>query len=407
MQEFVAVLPFNQGQSELSLLDEHNGETVNRIISHFLSDSESLSNVRPYSAEITQHHEESRKVDTASTNDISMPTYFPRLGLIVGTLDNTRLNKLRSDGDVMEVIPAPDFRLIDSFDLLDSEPEQSWSIQALRIPEIWGRGITGKDVLVGHLDSGVFRDHPALANAIEALATVDSDGGFEESISSNDEHGHGTHTAGIICGRPNGTALVGIAPGAKLVAANVIQGDKPRLQLLAGLEWLLSRKVRVLALSVGIEPFNPVYTVVIDRLRAAGVLPIAAIGNSSVGTSYSPANYPNAIGVGSIRQDESVSVLSCSASLPGPPPYTKPDLVAPGDKILSTSRTGSYEQRSGTSQATPCVAGIAALLMEAKPDASIDEIEQAIFNSCRILGNTPQARQGRGLIDPIVALEFL
>jgi subtilisin len=335
------------------------------------------------------------------------PRHFPRLGLIVGDIDTAGLKKLRRDPDVVDVVQAVAPKMVFNIDLLeDVGAQRSWSIDFLKVPELWNRGITGKGLAIGHLDSGIDGGHPALRRGLKQFATIDRTGTADESGAAQDNHGHGTHTAGILCAQPIDGTTVGIAPDAELFSGQ-ITGDGSLMRMLGGLEWLLGKNVRLLSLSAGIEPFNPVFQAVIDRLRATNILPIVSIGNDFAGTSFSPGNYQNALGIGSISQQSMVADSSCSQAFAGPPPYAKPDLVAPGAAILSTRRFGGYEMRSGTSQAAPCVVGIAALLMQAFPRATIPEIETAIKGSCRKLEGIPVERQGRGVIDPITALNIL
>lgn len=345
--------------------------------------------------------------DALPPSDSIGPKHFPRLGLIVGDVDNNGLNRLRNDSAVVEVVQGAEPKMVYDVQLLeDTTTQRTWSIDFLRIPELWAKGFTGKGVSVGHLDSGVDSNHPALKPALRQFAAIDGTGTANENTSASDDHGHGTHTAGILCARPVDGVTVGIAPDAALFSGQ-ITGERSLMRVLGGLEWLLGKGVRLLSLSAGVEPFNPVFQAVVERLRAANVLPIVSIGNDAAGTSFSPGNYTTALGVGSINRQSAVAETSCSETLPGPPPYPKPDLVAPGAGILSTRRFGGYEIRSGTSQAAPCVVGVAALLMQAFPSATNRDIEKAIVASCRVLPGVPAVRQGRGLIDPLAAFNIL
>jgi subtilisin family serine protease len=337
------------------------------------------------------------------------PTYFPRLGLIIGDVDPPSLERMQKDPEVANVLPGVVPTLIDgeAVELLEETSAKApWSFDYLKISELWNKGLTGKGIAIGHLDSGVDNTHPSLAAAVRAFATVDSTGGFVEGPNGKDSHGHGTHTAGIICGRQQNETSVGMAPEATLYAAD-ITGTGALKRLHGGLEWLLGKNIRILSLSAGVEPFNPVFGIIIDRLRASDILPIVAIGNLSAGTSYSPGNYRNTLGVGSINDQGAVANSSCSQEFNEPPAYAKPNVVAPGVNILSTRRNGGYELRSGTSQAAPCVVGVAALLMQARPQAGIGDIERAIIGTCRKLNGVPENRQGHGVIDPVAALQSL
>ncbi|MDI1284216.1 MAG: S8 family serine peptidase [Reyranella sp.] len=409
----IAILPFSG--SDVSLLSDDGASSVAetssvvaRVSSYFLTaagrgDSVAVT-LRNPTANVPLGH---LAVPFGTEPNILGPRRFPRLGLIVGAVDPAGLEKMRNDPDVVDVVPAVAPKMMYNVELLeDGGAQRSWSLDFLRIPDLWNKGITGKGLAIGHLDSGVAGDHPALKRPLKAFAVIDSTGGSSEGGAASDSHGHGTHTAGILCAQPMNGVTVGIAPDASLFCCQ-ITGEGALMRLLGGLEWLLGKNVRLISLSAGVQPFNPVFQAVIDRLRLSNILPIVAIGNEYAGSSYSPANYRNALGVGSISDQSNVADSSCSQNFGEPPPYSKPDLVAPGVGILSTRRFGGYEMRSGTSQATPCVVGIAALLMQAFPNATIAEIEQRIIRSCRKINGEPASRQGHGIVNPVTALSVL
>nr|WP_166309028.1 IS110 family transposase [Bradyrhizobium sp. 2S1]MCK7664741.1 IS110 family transposase [Bradyrhizobium sp. 2S1] len=245
------------------------------------------------------------------------PKHFPRLGLIVGDADDKGQSKLRNDPAVVEVVHGYDPKMICDIQLLeDPAPQRTWSVDFLRIPELWAKGFSGKGISVGHLDSGLDGSHPALKPALRQFAAIDETGTADESATASDNHGHGTHTAGILCARQIDGVTVGIAPDAALFSGQ-ITGERSLMRMLGGLEWLLGKKVRLLSLSAGVEPFNPVFQTVVERLRAANVLPIVSIGNDSAGTSFSPGNYATALGVGSINQQSDVAQTEAINALRG------------------------------------------------------------------------------------------
>jgi subtilisin len=127
------------------------------------------------------------------------------------------------------------------------------------------------------------------------------------------------------------------------------------------------------------------------------MLPVFAIGNEGPGTSRSPGNYPQALSVGWANSDNTVDPESSSQRFKRRTQPVVPDLVAPGGDVVSAAPGGGFQLMSGTSMATPHVAGLAALLMQAEPKASIHQVERAIFSSCTILDGVPLGRQGRGL----------
>jgi serine protease AprX len=269
-------------------------------------------------------------------------------------------------------------------------------------------GVNGQGVVVAVLDSGISA-HKALSGKV--LASVSMIAGQP----TTDEYGHGTHVAGIITGSGAYAAGVtsqyagGIAPGAQLVNVRVLGDDGVgnTSDVIAGIDWVIANKgkynIKIMNLSLGhavTEPvaFDPLCAAV-ERAYRAGIIVVAAAGNAGkmpdgtpvLGGIASPGNSPFAITVGATntfgtasRDDDKVTTYSSR----GPTKYdnnAKPDLAAPGNKIVSLeapnsyiathypaehiagSGTNAYLRMSGTSMSAPMVTGAAALLLQAQP----------------------------------------
>lgn len=283
----------------------------------------------------------------------------------------------------------------------------TWNLHQLNLQACWDQGVTGAGINVGHLDTGVDAAHPALRDRIANFALFDADGTLIPDVEPQDSGDHGTHTAGIICGGTVDDQTIGIAPDAKLCSGMVIEGGKPLMRVLCGLDWIFDQGVRVVCVSLGVPGYNPLFETVLARLRQHGVLCIFPIGNSGRKSSHSPANYPGVLAVGAIDQNNRVARFSSSQVFARPSDPIKPNLVAPGVDILSTNPGGGLSQQSGTSMAAAHVAGVAALLLQAKPDATVDEIENALLKSCLPLPDVDPQQVGRGLVNPVGALELL
>jgi subtilisin family serine protease len=160
-------------------------------------------------------------------------------------------------------------------------------------------------------------------------------------------------------------------------------------------------------MSLGIRGFTPAFQTVIDALRTAGVLPVIAVGNEGPLTSRSPGNYANVISVGAIDEARRVADFSSSQRFNRESDPLVPDLVAPGVGVVSCIPGEAYAEMDGTSMATPHVAGLAALLLQAKFDATVDELERAIFASCRRPATAPEARANRGIPNAVLAFTLL
>jgi serine protease AprX len=305
----------------------------------------------------------------------------------------------------------------------------------------------GAGVTIAQVDTGV-----ALRSELPGIvASVDLVGAYDPTFAptgSVDPHGHGTHVAGIMIGNgghsENGN-LRGIAPDASLVSIRVLNGlgYGTSSSLLAGLQWALAHKddygIRVLNLSLGhpvYEPpqFDPLVEAV-DALWDAGVVVVCSAGNNGRqghGTISSPCNSRKVITVGALNdrksfplQDDAVATYSSR----GPTRYelaSKPDLLAPGNKIWSTRAPGStldndmpgnrkagnpstpadveYFELSGTSMAAPMVSGAAALLLEQDPTLAPATVKARLMLSARKASVGDPFATGAGALDIVAAL---
>lgn len=328
--------------------------------------------------------------------------YFKNLGICYGIVDRAGLAALRADPDVRSVSGAPQLRLIRPTKKVRASLSRNvtWGIDALGIPELWDEGLSGKGVVVAHLDTGVDGKHPTMKGALAGFVEIDRLGfpvaGAKKAFDTDD---HGTHTAATIAGRPEPRTgrCVGVAPGAKLASAIVIEGGQTVARVLAGMDWALGQGAQVLSMSLGFPGYVDDFLTVTKVLRERGMLPVIAAGNEGPGTSRSPGNYAEALSVGWSDRDRAVDPESSSQRFRRRTQPVVPDLVAPGGDIVSAKPGGGYQLMSGTSMATPHIAGLAALFWEAKPAATVKDIERAIFSSCELLPGVSESRQGRGL----------
>lgn len=333
---------------------------------------------------------------------------FPNLGVLYGTADQAALDALSEDEQVASISGAPAFSLIrptrrEQARLAD---EATWGIKALGAKSLWDEGYTGKGVVVGHLDTGVDAGHPALKGAIAAFAELDAYGGLvKPAPKAYDTGEHGTHTAATIAGRPVRGKSIGVAPEATLASALVIEGGDAVARVLGGLDWALEQGIRVLSMSLGFRGYWEDFLPIIRIVRERGVLPVIAAGNEGPGTSRSPGNYAESLSVGAVDEQRRVAAFSSSQRFKREVDPVVPNLVGPGVDILSARPGGGYQLMDGTSMATPHIAGLAALLIQARPHASVDELEAALLASCSKAGSP--SRAGRGMPDGVKALKAL
>ena len=227
----------------------------------------------------------------------------------------------------------------------------------------WGV-TTGKGVTVAVIDTGVKADHEDLPN----LKRVEVTNG-DESLGLDDTVGHGTHVAGIIgAAMGNGKGGAGIAPGATILSLRVVNaaGYIYDSALIAALRTAVKNGAQIVNISIGGPAYNAVFQKAINEAAEAGVTVVAAMGNDGTNCLNYPAGYDNVIGV--------VSVDRTNNRASGSSYGTWGDVAAPGAAVWSTTNNGSYGPKSGTSMASPVVAGVAALYKSVHPDATPAQI---------------------------------
>jgi len=333
---------------------------------------------------------------------------YENLGLILGTVDSAGLEALRNDPEVAAVAGAPRISLIRPTHSAAAAMAKgtTWGLERLRVPQAWKHGYLGQGVVIAHLDTGVDASHPALKGAIEKYAYINDNGQALER-KGTDSGDHGTHTAGTIAGRTVSGQNFGVAPQCRLVSAEVIEGGQVIARILGGLNWVVTHKPRALSMSLGLRGYHTDFEMIINVLRARDILPIIAVGNEGPFTSRSPGNYDSVLSVGAISKANKVADFSGSQRFARAQDPLVPDLVGPGVDTLSCTPGNTYALMSGSSMATPHIAGLAALLFSARPQATGREVEQAILASCRRPAGMDEERVNRGVPDAVLALEHL
>lgn len=365
-----------------------------RVASHFTSSERSI-------ASALRDDMVTRSAASNAPPAESPAITFPNLGVVLGTANQEGIAGLQASDDVAAICGAPPISLIrperTAAATLDSTT--TWGLEFLGIAPLWDQGLTGKGIKIGHLDTGVDGRHPALKKAVGGFAFFELAMGQRRrpDPAPFDSGDHGTHTAGTIVGRPINGRRFGVAPGASLYAGVVLEGGNAVARVLGGLDWAIASRVKIISMSFGFSGWWEDFIPIVEILRSRGILPVIAVGNEGPGTSRSPGNYVTALSVGAIDNANRVADFSSSQQFNRADDTIVPDLVAPGVDVVSAAPNNSYQSMSGSSMATPHIAGLAALLWEAKPSATAAEIEQAIFDSCRRLGRMTPQRANRGV----------
>lgn len=254
-----------------------------------------------------------------------------------------------------------------------------------------GRGAVDVDVAI--LDTGIDTKHRDL-NVVGGVNCVAGGSSY------NDLNGHGTHVAGTAAARDNNTGVVGVAPGARLWAVRVLtsQGAGSWSSIICGIDWVTAHAntIEVANMSLGGQGSEGSCTdggmrQAICRSVAAGVTYVVAAGNAATDAqSFVPATYPEVITVSAIADfDGKPGGLGAPTCATGTDDTFASfsnygddvDLSAPGMCVLSTWRGGTTGVASGTSMASPHVAGAAALYASRNPDATPAQIRQALINT--------------------------
>ncbi|MFI5934235.1 S8 family serine peptidase [Actinoplanes sp. NPDC051494] len=284
------------------------------------------------------------------------------------------------------------------------------SVAQIGAPEVWAAGNTGAGVDVAVLDTGVDAEHPDLAGRIEASAS------FVPGEDVTDRHrvGHGTHVASTIAGTgaASGGTERGVAPGVDLQIGKVLDngGSGQDSWIVAGMEWAArERKAKVISMSLGGDPTDgtdPMSVAVNELSAETGALFVIAAGNSGPAetTVGSPGAADAALTVGAVDAEDRIAEFSSR----GPrlvDGALKPEITAPGVDILAARSQyaaegeGSYATLSGTSMATPHVAGAAALLAARHPDWTGPQLKDALVSTARETPGHDAYTAGTGRLD--------
>ncbi len=347
-----------------------------------------------------------------------------------------------------EAGPTPDGQV----DLASTEAPLGieWGVNKVRAPMVWATGIIGQGIVIAGQDTGIRWTHNAIKSKYRGWNGVSADHNHNwhdaihvtgsscgaDSMAPCDDHGHGSHTIGTMLGDDSGSNQVGVAPGAQWIGCrNMNAGDGTPARYnecaefflaptnLAGSDPRPDLAPDVISNSWGCPAIEGCTAgaevqAAIENLVDGGIVFVAAAGNYGSSTSCStifdaPATYDASFTIGSMTQGDAMSSFSSRGPVEGLT-SVKPDVIAPGSNIRSITRTSdtAFTTMSGTSMATPHVAGVVALLMSVNKSlrgdpARVEQIlrETAIpLSDPQVCGGIPSTTfpnpvQGMGRVD--------
>ncbi|AWZ04519.1 MULTISPECIES: S8 family serine peptidase [unclassified Streptomyces] len=276
----------------------------------------------------------------------------------------------------------------------------------------WAAGFDGTGTKVAVLDTGTDLAHPDLKGRVAEAKN------FTDSDTAEDRQGHGTHTISTVggSGAESAGAKKGVAPGAQLLSGKVLNDSGYGLDswIIAGMQWAVDSKADVVSMSLGdpsqLSCDDPMAAATEALAKSSGTLFVVAAGNSGPGnnTVSSPGCAPSVLTVGAVDRDDTTASFS-SRGPAGLQHTLKPEIAAPGVGISAAAMGGrgvyAYQSMSGTSMATPHVAGAAAIVKQRHPDWTPQQIKAALVGSANTAIPGDVRETGGGRLDVKAAID--
>ncbi|MFS0655431.1 S8 family serine peptidase [Bacillus sp. 179-C3.3 HS] len=295
---------------------------------------------------------------TAIDQSEKVNAQYIHLPAVAITVDEKIVMSLKNNSNIAYVAENKKGQLASS----ENEPstsqdplvQQSYNLQKLNIKQALKDRVTGKNVKVAILDTGIFPH--------QDLKVAGGKSFVDYTSSYKDDKGHGTHVAGTIAALNNDYGTVGVASGVKLYAVKVLdkEGEGDLYSLLRGIDWAITNKMDIINLSLGFEDHIPILRSAVDTAYKKGLLVVAASGNDGKrGSIGYPAAYDSVIAVSATTEKDTLASLSNTGK--------GIEFSAPGKDVISTYLKNEYWYATGTSQAAPHVTGMLALLKQLHP----------------------------------------
>jgi major intracellular serine protease len=315
---------------------------------------------------------------------------------------SNKFDTSKNDKYVCRLLP---FKQEDILSAQEVTQKSGWEITAFNLPAAWQYS-QGEGVKIAIIDTGCDLNHSDLKeNLLPGKNFVNS------RQPPHDDSNHGTHLTGILCAQNNDYGIVGVAPKCKVIPIKALNKDGvgDLRKVAQAIHWAVDEGADFISMSLGSPKKVPVIEQAIQYATQKKVIVFCAAGNAGKTREiFYPAAYPDTIGVGAITEDFNRASFSCTGD--------DLDFLAPGVKILSTIPDNWYALMSGTSQATPFVVGVCALLLAFVRQHKVDvKLETAADYRAILKNYTTNTQefagkkffQGFGIIDPRKLEEWL
>jgi subtilisin family serine protease len=323
---------------------------------------------------------------------------FHLIPAVVATLPQQAIDALSHNPLVKHVEPDAYVQFITAPHVVPAaKPSKQvipWGVDRIDADLAWSTS-RGTGVKVAVVDTGINKRHRDLKANVK--------GGYNciaESTNFNDDHGHGSHCAGIIAAVDNRIGVVGVAPEAWLYGVKVLDasGGGYLSDIIEGIQWCVDNSMDVASMSFGGYGTWPTLQDACDAAWAAGVVLVAAAGNDAYLTpDMVPAGYSSVIAISATDSSDNLASFSNYGY--------EIELAAPGVSIYSTYLGNGYAYMSGTSMACPHVSGVAALILAVYPAYTNDQVRQTLQNTAEDLGAPGwDMYYGYGLVDAEAAV---